>query len=222
MPRFNAVHEGLKLLPVDFDKQIQVGSFEHALCYLVDHEMDLSALRGRYKNDEQALPPTILGCQTVHPAAGGLRPARLDRPNPEGNRHLHPRQRLPLARRTLRQARSTQDETGPAARQDGKNQESRVIQSARFPVRSGIENLHLPSWQEPLRQRRQLHDQWLPSHQIPGRETRLPTLQAPLATPAHPGQDADAASVLLPRQGARPQKLYRPMKGKIDSPKARP
>ena len=38
MPRFKPVHKGLKLLPVDFDRQVLPGSFEHALCYLVDHE----------------------------------------------------------------------------------------------------------------------------------------------------------------------------------------
>ncbi len=42
MPRFKPVHKGLKLLPVDFDKQVQPGSFEHALCQLVDHELDLT------------------------------------------------------------------------------------------------------------------------------------------------------------------------------------
>jgi hypothetical protein len=31
MPRFKPVHKGLKLLPVDYDKQIQSGSFEFAL-----------------------------------------------------------------------------------------------------------------------------------------------------------------------------------------------
>jgi hypothetical protein len=40
------------LLPIDFSQQIVPGSFEQALCYLVDHEMDLSVLRGRYQNDE--------------------------------------------------------------------------------------------------------------------------------------------------------------------------
>ena len=34
MPRFKTVHKGLKLLPVDFDKQLLPGSFEHALCDL--------------------------------------------------------------------------------------------------------------------------------------------------------------------------------------------
>lgn len=63
MPRFKPVEKDFKLLPVDFSEQIVRGSFEHALCYLVDHEMDLTELRGRYKNDEQgasAYDPAVL------------------------------------------------------------------------------------------------------------------------------------------------------------------
>jgi len=33
-------------------EQIVPGSFAFALSYLVDHELDLSALDGRFKNDE--------------------------------------------------------------------------------------------------------------------------------------------------------------------------
>jgi transposase len=51
MPRFTPVHQGLKLLPVDFDTQGQPGSVEHALCYLVDHALDRTELRGCYRND---------------------------------------------------------------------------------------------------------------------------------------------------------------------------
>ena len=63
MARFKAVQKGLMLLPVDFSQQLLPGSFEHALCYLVDHELDLSSLRGSYKNDEQgasAYDPAVL------------------------------------------------------------------------------------------------------------------------------------------------------------------
>lgn len=63
MPRYKPVHQGLKLLPVDFDKQVQPGSFEHALCYLVDNELDLAAFRARHKNDVEGAPafdPAVL------------------------------------------------------------------------------------------------------------------------------------------------------------------
>ncbi len=63
MPRFKPVHKGLKLLPVDFDKQIQAGSFEFALCYLIDQELDLSPFHARYRNDYEGAPaydPAVL------------------------------------------------------------------------------------------------------------------------------------------------------------------
>lgn len=63
MARYKPVHKGLKLLPVDFDQQILPGSFEFALCHLVDREMDLAAFHARYKNDEQgaaAFDPAVL------------------------------------------------------------------------------------------------------------------------------------------------------------------
>ena len=63
MARFKPVHKGLKLLPVDFDQQLVPGTFEHALNYLVDHELDLSALEARYCNDEvgaSAYAPAVL------------------------------------------------------------------------------------------------------------------------------------------------------------------
>ncbi len=40
MPRFKPVEEDFKLLAVDFLQQVIPGSFEHALCYLVDHEFE--------------------------------------------------------------------------------------------------------------------------------------------------------------------------------------
>lgn len=63
MARFKPVEKGLLLLPVDLAQQIVPGSFEYALCYLVDHELDLTELRGRFKNDEQgasAYDPAVL------------------------------------------------------------------------------------------------------------------------------------------------------------------
>ena len=63
MARYKAIHKGLKLLPVDFDRQVIPGSFEYALCYLVDHELDLTAFHARYKNDIDGAPafdPSVL------------------------------------------------------------------------------------------------------------------------------------------------------------------
>jgi hypothetical protein len=52
-----------KLLPVSFEEQILPGSFEHTLCYLIDHELDLGLFEARYTNDKEGAPaydPAIL------------------------------------------------------------------------------------------------------------------------------------------------------------------
>lgn len=52
-----------KLLPVRFSEQILPGSFEHALNWLIDHEIDLSVFDARFKNDEtgaSAYEPGVL------------------------------------------------------------------------------------------------------------------------------------------------------------------
>lgn len=56
MARYKPVHKGLKLLAVDFDRQVTRGSFEYALCYLVDNELDLSTFHSRFKNDDNGAP----------------------------------------------------------------------------------------------------------------------------------------------------------------------
>lgn len=56
MARYKPLHTGLKLLPVDFDQQVIPGSFEHALCHVVDHELDRTAFHARYKNDDAGAP----------------------------------------------------------------------------------------------------------------------------------------------------------------------
>ena len=63
MARFKPVHKGMKLLPVDLERQLVPGTFEHALNYLVDHELDLAALEARYSNDQvgaSAYAPAVL------------------------------------------------------------------------------------------------------------------------------------------------------------------
>lgn len=53
MARYKPIHQGVKLLAVDFDQQILPGTFEYALRHLVDHELDLEGFHQRYKNDVQ-------------------------------------------------------------------------------------------------------------------------------------------------------------------------
>ena len=45
-----------KFIPVNFDKQILHGTFEHTLHYLIDNKIDLSAFDLRYNNDETGAP----------------------------------------------------------------------------------------------------------------------------------------------------------------------
>ena len=35
MPRYKRIESGLKLIPVDFSRQVLPGSFEFALCHLI-------------------------------------------------------------------------------------------------------------------------------------------------------------------------------------------
>ena len=63
MPRFKTPDYGLKMIPVDFERQVLPGSFEFALCHLVDRELDLSDLRARFRNDVTGAPafdPAVL------------------------------------------------------------------------------------------------------------------------------------------------------------------
>lgn len=52
-----------KLLPVSFDAQVLPGSFEYALSWLIDHEIDLSVFDARFNNDDEGAPaydPAVL------------------------------------------------------------------------------------------------------------------------------------------------------------------
>ncbi len=52
-----------QFIPVFFEKQIQKGTFEYTLSYLVDNELDLSIFDQRFRNDETGAPaydPRIL------------------------------------------------------------------------------------------------------------------------------------------------------------------
>lgn len=64
MARYKPVDLHLsKLLPVKFSEQILPGTFEYALNWLVDHEIDLTVFDARYTNDEagaSAYHPSVL------------------------------------------------------------------------------------------------------------------------------------------------------------------
>jgi transposase len=63
MARYKPIDTGMKLLPVDLCVQLLPGTFEHALCHLIDHELDLRVLDARFRNDENGAPayaPSVL------------------------------------------------------------------------------------------------------------------------------------------------------------------
>lgn len=63
MARYKTVDRSPRFLPIDLSAQLVPGSFEHALDYLIDNEVDLSALAERFINDETGAPaydPAVL------------------------------------------------------------------------------------------------------------------------------------------------------------------
>jgi transposase len=63
MARYKIIDRNPKFIPVALDAQLMPGSFEYALDYLIDHEIDLTAFDLRYKNDDTGAPayaPAVL------------------------------------------------------------------------------------------------------------------------------------------------------------------
>ncbi|MBI5792889.1 MAG: transposase, partial [Rhodocyclales bacterium] len=63
MARYKHIDTSPRFIAVDLERQLLPGSFEHALNYLVDHQLDLSRFDVRYKNDRsgaKAYPPAML------------------------------------------------------------------------------------------------------------------------------------------------------------------
>jgi transposase len=63
MPRFKPIDISPRFIAVDLVSQLLPGTFEHALNHLLDHEIDLSGIEARYRNDltgAWAYPPAML------------------------------------------------------------------------------------------------------------------------------------------------------------------
>jgi transposase len=56
MARYKVIDRSPRFLPVDLAAQLIPGSFEHALDYLIDNEIDLAGLGARFLNDETGAP----------------------------------------------------------------------------------------------------------------------------------------------------------------------
>ncbi len=63
MARYKRIDTSPRFLAVDLERQLVAGTFEHALHWIVDHELDLSGFDARYRNDQTgatAYPPGLL------------------------------------------------------------------------------------------------------------------------------------------------------------------
>ena len=56
MARYKVIDRSPRFLPVVLDAQLMAGSFEYALDYLIDNEIDLSGFDARYNNDDTGAP----------------------------------------------------------------------------------------------------------------------------------------------------------------------
>jgi len=56
MERYKTIDTGPRFLAVDLEAQLLLGTFEHALDHLLDHNIDLSAFDARFVNDETGEP----------------------------------------------------------------------------------------------------------------------------------------------------------------------
>lgn len=63
MARYKHIDTSPRFIAVDLERQLLPGTFEHALNYLIDHELDLDGFDVRYRNDATgacAYPPAML------------------------------------------------------------------------------------------------------------------------------------------------------------------
>jgi hypothetical protein len=51
MARYKHIDTSPRFIAVDLERQLVGGTFERALDYLIDHEIDLSGFDARYRND---------------------------------------------------------------------------------------------------------------------------------------------------------------------------
>ena len=63
MARYTSLDTNPRFLSVDLARQLLLGTFEHALNHLLDHEVDLAHFDARFRNDTTgapAYPPAML------------------------------------------------------------------------------------------------------------------------------------------------------------------
>ena len=71
MARYKHIDISPRFLAVDLERQLLPGTFEHALHWLIEHELDLSGFDARFRNDlagAAAYPPGMLLKAPLSPA----------------------------------------------------------------------------------------------------------------------------------------------------------
>jgi hypothetical protein len=69
MARYKTIDTSPRFLAVDLQRQLVAGTFERALDWLVDHELDLTGFDVRYRNDANgapAYPPVAADAKLTH------------------------------------------------------------------------------------------------------------------------------------------------------------
>jgi len=83
LARYKFIDTSPRFIALDLQRPLLPGTFEHALDHLLDHQIDLSALDARYRNDRTgatAYPPATCAFVADFPAA-----ARAHQPAPLAN-----------------------------------------------------------------------------------------------------------------------------------------
>lgn len=63
MARYKPFDTSPRFIAVNLERQLLPGSFEHALNHLIDHEVDLSDIDDRYKNNRTGAAGDVLSRQ---------------------------------------------------------------------------------------------------------------------------------------------------------------
>ena len=96
MARYKPQDHNSLLLPVVLSEQIIPGTFAFALNYLVDHELDLTALDAQFKNDEvgaSAYDPRVMLKIVLLAYSQGLISSRTIEPSLRAQCPVHRHQR---------------------------------------------------------------------------------------------------------------------------------
>ena len=96
MARYKLIDTSPRFLAVDLQAQLLPGTFEHALNYLIDHEVDLRGFDAKFKTDAtggSAYPPACCSKWCCWPTLGAPLPAApLNVPAPSSSLHSAQRQ----------------------------------------------------------------------------------------------------------------------------------